>query len=204
MELCSIGGKMTLKTKKIDPRAARTRILIKEAFLSLASEKKFEAITVKDISEKAAVNRATFYDHFEDKYNLLENLLSEAFTSSVSSKLQSNMQLNRDTLKTIIIALCNYHEDINNHCKRVYKSVSSYMDNEIQHKLQKLISLMITNTTSFEHIEQEKLDLLAIMISNSLYGATSHWYGQGKLISELELSEDILPFIMSGLLCLLP
>jgi AcrR family transcriptional regulator len=167
--------------------------------LLLASEKKFEAITVKDISERAVVNRATFYDHFDDKYNLLEYLLSEAFTSSVASKLQSNIQLNSDTLKTIIIALYNYHEAINNHCKRVYKSVSSYMDNEIQHKLQELISLMITNTTSFEHIEQEKLDLLAIMISNSLYGATSHLYGQGKLINQLELSEDILPFIMSGI-----
>lgn len=167
--------------------------------LLLASEKKFEAITVKDISARAVVNRATFYGHFDDKYNLLEYLLSEAFTSSVASKLQSNIQLNSDTLKIIIIALYNFHEVINNHCKRVYKSVSSYMDNEIQHKLQELISLMITNTTSFEHIEQEKLDLLAIMISNSLYGATSHLYGQGKLINQLELSEDILLFIMSGI-----
>ncbi|SMC25945.1 transcriptional regulator, TetR family [Clostridium acidisoli DSM 12555] len=190
---------MTVQTKKIDPRAARTRVLIQEAFLSLASEKIFESITVKDIAERASINRATFYAHFNDKYALLDNLLSEAFSSTISSTLQPNIQLNKDTLNVVIIALCNYHEDINNHCNKVYKSISSFMDNNIQDKLQELIAIMLTNTASFGIIEQEKLKLLAIMISNSLYGATSYWYSKGKIITVSELSEDILTFVMPGI-----
>lgn len=190
---------MTVETKKIDPRAARTRILIQEAFLSLASEKKFESITVKDIAERASVNRATFYAHYEDKYTLLNYLLSEAFSSSISSNLQSNLQLNDYTLKDLIMALCNYHEHINNHCKSVYKSISLFMDNDIQDRLQELIVLMLTNTSSLSIIEQDKLELLAIMISNSLYSATSYWYSKGKLITASELSKDLLPFVMSGI-----
>ena len=190
---------MTPKTKKIDPRAARTRILIQEAFLSLASEKSFETITVKDIVERANVNRSTFYAHFDDKYTLLDQLLSEAFTSDISSKFQSDVQLNEDTLKAVIVALCNYHEDINTHCNKIYKSVSSFMDNKIQHKLQELMALMLTNTANFDIIEQENLNLLSIMISASIYGATSYWYNQDKRISAKELSYNILPYIMPNI-----
>ncbi|GKU24404.1 TetR/AcrR family transcriptional regulator [Clostridium folliculivorans] len=190
---------MKPETKKIDPRAARTRILIQDAFLSLTREKVFEAITVKDIVEKANINRSTFYAHFEDKYILLDQLLSEAFSSGISSKFQSDVQLNEDTLKTLIVAMCNYHENISNHCNMVYKSISSYMDNKTQLKLKELIALMLTNTTSFGVIEQENLDLLSIMISNSIYGATSYWYSQGKHVSAKELSHNILPYVMPSI-----
>jgi AcrR family transcriptional regulator len=187
---------MILETKKIDPRAARTRILIQDAFLSLTREKFFETITVKDIVERANINRSTFYAHFEDKYILLDQLLSDAFTSGISSKLQSDVQLNEDTLKDLIVAMCNYHENISNHCNMVYKSISSFMDNKIQLKLKELIALMLTNTDSFTVIKQENLDLLSIMISNSIYGATNYWYVQGRHISAEELSHNILPYVM--------
>ncbi|GFP75426.1 TetR/AcrR family transcriptional regulator [Clostridium fungisolvens] len=190
---------MTPETKKIDPRAARTRILIQDAFLSLTREKVFEAITVKDIVERANINRSTFYAHFEDKYILLDQLLSEAFSSGISSKFQSDVQLNEDTLKTLIVAMCSYHENISNHCNMVYKSISSYMDNKTQLKLKELIALMLTNTTSFGVIEQENLDLLSIMISNSIYGATSYWYSKGRHVSAKELSHNILPYVMPSI-----
>ncbi|GFZ33251.1 TetR/AcrR family transcriptional regulator [Clostridium zeae] len=190
---------MTPETKKIDPRAARTRILIQDAFLSLTGEKIFEAITVKDIVERANINRSTFYAHFEDKYILLDQLLSEAFSSGISSKFQSDVQLNEDTLKTLIVAMCNYHENISNHCNIVYKSISSYMDNKIQLKLKELIALMLTNTTSFGIIEKENLDLLSIMISSSIYGATSYWYSNRRRISAKELSHNILPYVMPSI-----
>ena len=34
--------------------------------------KPFDEISVQDIAEAATVNRATFYDHYTDKYSLLE------------------------------------------------------------------------------------------------------------------------------------
>lgn len=190
---------MKSETKKIDPRAARTRILIQDAFLSLTREKVFEAITVKDIVERANINRSTFYDHFEDKYILLDQLLSEAFSSAITSKIQSDVQLNEDTLKTLIVAMCNYHENISNHCNMVYKSISSFMDNKIQLKFKELIALMLANTTSFGVIEQENLDLLSIMISNSIYGATNYWYSQGRHVSAEKLSNNILPYVMPSI-----
>ena len=60
--------------KREDPRVKRTRKLINQAFFDLMNEKGFQAITVQDITDRAEVNRATFYAHYEDKYDLLEQI----------------------------------------------------------------------------------------------------------------------------------
>ena len=56
--------------EKLDPRVKRTRSLILQAFDALLAEKGFEAISVQDVTDKAEINRATFYKHFGDKYAL--------------------------------------------------------------------------------------------------------------------------------------
>lgn len=62
-----------------DPRVIRTRRLILDAFVDQLNKKDFYTITINDITQKATINRATFYAHFQDKYALLETLLSDAF-----------------------------------------------------------------------------------------------------------------------------
>jgi AcrR family transcriptional regulator len=51
----------------VDPRVKKTRVL-----LQLISEKGFDAITVKDLTQYAEINRATFYQHYYDKFDLLD------------------------------------------------------------------------------------------------------------------------------------
>jgi AcrR family transcriptional regulator len=60
-----------------DLRVRRTRKLLQKALLEAASEKGFSHVTVRDIAERAMVNRATFYRHYEDKYDLLTNYIEE-------------------------------------------------------------------------------------------------------------------------------
>jgi AcrR family transcriptional regulator len=60
-----------------DLRVRRTRKLLQKALLEAASEKGFAQVTVRDITERAMVNRATFYRHYEDKYDLLAHYMKE-------------------------------------------------------------------------------------------------------------------------------
>jgi AcrR family transcriptional regulator len=60
-----------------DLRVRRTRKLLQKAMLEAASEKGFTHVTVSDITERAMVNRATFYRHYEDKYDLLTKYMEE-------------------------------------------------------------------------------------------------------------------------------
>jgi AcrR family transcriptional regulator len=60
-----------------DLRVRRTRKLLQKALLEATAEKGFAHITVRDIVERAMVNRATFYRHYEDKYDLLSQYIEE-------------------------------------------------------------------------------------------------------------------------------
>ena len=60
-----------------DLRVRRTRKLLQKALIEAASKKGFSHVTVRDITERAMVNRATFYRHYEDKYDLLEQYIKE-------------------------------------------------------------------------------------------------------------------------------
>ena len=60
-------------------RVRRTRKLLQQALIEGTVEKGFAALTVRDITERAMVNRSTFYRHYLDKYDLLEQHLNEIY-----------------------------------------------------------------------------------------------------------------------------
>lgn len=59
-------------SKKMTIGAIRTLMTLQQAMLSLLCEKSFEEIAVGELCERAMLPRATFYNYFEDKYDLLE------------------------------------------------------------------------------------------------------------------------------------
>ncbi len=61
--------------KAEDLRVRRTRKLLQKAFIDLTIEKGFADVTVRDITERAMVNRSTFYRHYLDKYELLSQYI---------------------------------------------------------------------------------------------------------------------------------
>jgi AcrR family transcriptional regulator len=65
--------------KTIDPRVRRTRQLLQAALSKLLEQKEFEKISIQDIADAATLNRATFYDHYDDKFALLECMVASRF-----------------------------------------------------------------------------------------------------------------------------
>lgn len=190
---------MALKPTKTDPRTIRTRNLIQDAFLSLSTEKNFEAITIKDIAERATINRATFYAHFEDKYELLDFILSDTFVETVSSKLNFKAKSIEVNLQDLILALCDYHEAINTHCKRVYLSAAPLIDTKVQLILKDIVHNILENGAIFLSNDPNKFELVTIMVSSLIYSSTKHLYSKSTLREVSALTKEILPFILSGL-----
>lgn len=60
---------------KVDRRILKTEEAIKKAVIELMSEKKFDDITIQDISDRANINRGTLYLHYQDKFDLLGRLI---------------------------------------------------------------------------------------------------------------------------------
>lgn len=77
---------------KSESKYFNTAIKMDEAFLSLIEVKDFEYITVKEICNKAGVNRSTFYLHYDTMADLLEESIQymhQKFTDTFSGKAKS-------------------------------------------------------------------------------------------------------------------
>ena len=84
---------------KDDLRVRRTRKTLQSAFIKLVSEHGFKAVTVQMLADEAMVNRATFYRHFEDKYDLAEKAYGQIAADYAavirSSKVKSGQDIYR-------------------------------------------------------------------------------------------------------------
>lgn len=60
-----------------DFRVIKNRQAIQAAMLALLERKRFDEISIRDLTNEATISRATFYRHYEDKYQLAEEMLDE-------------------------------------------------------------------------------------------------------------------------------
>ncbi len=65
--------------KKVDRRVKYTKMVLRHSFVELLREKPISRITVKEICERAEINRGTFYSHYLDQYDLLKKIEAELF-----------------------------------------------------------------------------------------------------------------------------
>lgn len=61
--------------KETDLRYVKTERAIRDAFFELLEESEFDKVSVTDITQRAQINRNTFYLHYSDKFNLVNSIL---------------------------------------------------------------------------------------------------------------------------------
>ncbi|XJS11127.1 TetR/AcrR family transcriptional regulator [Aerococcaceae bacterium WGS1372] len=108
---------------KLDPRIVRSRQAIIDAFITLSEAKPLESITVKNITDKALINRATFYNHFLDKYDLMEKAIMDVVQINLNRDRFTDIQLDDNYILEIFNALCTLHTNIENQCQRSYHMI---------------------------------------------------------------------------------
>ena len=92
-------------------KITKTQKKFEESLLKLMETKKFEAITVNDITELANFNRSTFYRHYFDKYELLEkiedNILNDVLTyqSNIINNINKNEITKDFKLQTMLVLI---------------------------------------------------------------------------------------------------
>lgn len=78
--MSSTGRKQEGVRKRVDRRVSRTRRSIDAAFLRLLQRRGYEAVGVSDIVREADIGRATFYEHYTSKDDLLRAQLRHVST----------------------------------------------------------------------------------------------------------------------------
>ena len=181
---------------KIDPRILRTRRLLVDSFITVAQLKDFKDITIKDITDEATVNRATFYAHFVDKYDLLDAVLSENILKNIKEMLSCHDYLSEATIIKIFLAVTKFQRDLSTQCKKSYESFSTMIEHKIKKELEGVFfSLLIKR---YPQREKEVLKIGAVLLSWGIYGACVDWQHNSSLPAE-EYIKIAMPYFLNGM-----
>ncbi|MFL5626870.1 MAG: TetR/AcrR family transcriptional regulator [Ktedonobacteraceae bacterium] len=190
---------MVTKVKDVDPRVKRTRQLLQQAFIELLQEKSFQAITVQDITERATVNRATFYAHYADKYALLDGYIREHFHQVVSSKLPTSSPLSVNSLRMLILAVFDYLAQVHGHeCKPTDRQFDPLFEMTVQQELYELLLSWLKQTPS-PGARRVPVETTAMVMSWAIFGAGVQWSRRARTPSLEEMASHVLTVITGGL-----
>jgi AcrR family transcriptional regulator len=90
-----LSGNAAESAGKTDRRVVRTRDVLGDALVALMQEKPFESITVQHVLDRAGVSRSTFYEHYEDKNDLLLSDAAEFFEAMSTALSKHGDKSNR-------------------------------------------------------------------------------------------------------------
>ena len=128
---------------RIDPRVKRTQALIQQAFGELLAEKGFQSITVQDITQRAEINRATFYAHFQDKFALLESHIQQVFRAELESRTLHACHYSEENLRALIVTVIEFIGQANTRCKSLDSQFELMVERQVRKQIQGLLELWI-------------------------------------------------------------
>lgn len=181
---------------QVDSKSARrTRQLFKTALMRLLETESFAYISVKDIVETANYNRTTFYNHYYDKFDLLDDVtkdLLEGMAIAVKDSFEHYHQTHRMPMKTSEITLFDYvylHRNIIYICKSV-----GMEKNITQICAQTIYDALIEVWTPLVNMTEHQLASYTKIFTNTLVG-TIHWWIDEKFVSSPEeIRADFVAF----------
>jgi len=185
--------------KKIDPRIKRTRQLLMKALMELMMEKSFQAITVQDISDRATVNRVTFYAHFEDKYALLEETMRSMFQERLRAVLPEGSRLSPENLARLIELVGGTVTEFSAHCPPPRGQFDTLMEKQIKASVYEELRGWLGELPSRAPQQHPTPDQVAMIASWAIYGAAVEWSKNEPREPAKEFAQQVLPLILASL-----
>ncbi|HEU5374458.1 MAG TPA: TetR/AcrR family transcriptional regulator [Ktedonobacteraceae bacterium] len=95
-----------------DRRVKRTQKLLARALIALTLEKGYEAITIRDITDRAEIGYATFFRHYHDKDALLKDVLDVVLDELTGLLQQPIGNTNHAATGTLIFRYVQEHNEV--------------------------------------------------------------------------------------------
>ncbi len=172
----------------------KTRKKLMDAFWEIYKNRRIEKITVGSITKKAFLNRGTFYEYFDDVYDLLEQLENELLddiTDWLDSKFEEKGKMTFDDISHEMASLFSRYDD------KIYILLSDKGDPAFQQKLKQKIRDHLSESLDVPQ-NSETFEYLLTFVISSVSGLISHWYDTGKKIDSEELLIMIQSLLTSG------
>lgn len=180
------------QVQAVDPRVKRTRKLLIDAFVELLGEKSFDAITVQDIAARSTVNRATFYSHFLDKYDLFAQFSREWFRGAVDARLPASV-FSAESLRRLVLATMSSLAEMLDHC-RPTEALKPLIWAAVQEELASLLREWLEPV-----VQPAELDSTVAALSWAIFGSALQWSQSPERASAEPTAAQLATLLTHGL-----
>jgi len=176
-----------------DPRIRRTRQLLQGALLDLMKTKALDEISVQDITDTATVNRATFYDHYNDKFALHEAMVAGGFHKLLHERNVLFDGTCPSAASAIILAACDYLTQIHTgDCTR-HNAFEPLMESAMVAAIRRVLIEGIRDHQPSSALSPE---MIATTAAWAIYGAVKQWFYTADHPPAEEAVQPILQLII--------
>jgi AcrR family transcriptional regulator len=182
------------EAEKLDPRVKRTRSLILQSFGDLLAEKSFDAISVQDVTDKAQINRATFYKHFVDKYALLDYWVQQRFRQEIETRMLDACHYTPDNLRILLLTVCEFLSKVRTDCMQSQRQFEPMVEKQVKNQIYELLNVWLRKMNP-----PVSTEIPATVAAWAIYGLAS-LYSHNKKRPALEnFVDEALPLVAVNL-----
>lgn len=180
--------------EKQDRRVIRSKMRMREALIALMQEKPFSEITAKEITERADLNRATFYLHYNNVFDLLEELEEE--TVSDFARMLEEAKIREDSAWEYALTghICDYLIENQALCRCLFLNPHNDRFTEKLTEIMRRKGQRLRQERGLRE-EPRQADYIRRFISCGAMGMVKQWLMEGMPLSKQEmmaLSEKIM------------
>jgi Transcriptional regulator len=187
------------RVRSHDPRVRRTRAMIRQSFIDLLAVKDFEDITVQDIVDRAELNRATFYNHYQDKYELLDATMADLFAETLASWIPRGADLEGcELVRRLMLAVCQWQAEATRRLN-ARRTLTRAIEDSAKRQLYDAILSCLDHAQPQAQppgADRRQLERVATMISWSIVGVVVQWSSRREETAEA-LVDETLPYLLS-------
>jgi AcrR family transcriptional regulator len=166
-------GGLGMGSGKDDRRVKYTKMVLKESFINLLERKDISQISIKEICEDADINRATFYAHYSDQYDLFRKIENELL-DNINAQLAEIDQINNN-VNAVILAE-KIFEYIKENAKLCKLLLSDRGDFSFQKQIMMLVyDKIITELTDNNKITKEDAEYVYSFTITGCVGIVQKW-----------------------------
>lgn len=182
---------------KEDRRTRYTRTALKESLMGLMAQKDISKITIKELCQRADVNRSTFYAHYRDQYDLLRQIEDEILDEINANLTGFDMHDSGGTYRILENIFC-YIQDNSGFCRLL---LSERGDVTFQKRVMDLCQGRYIEQwlASPRDIDPETIEYLYLYLVNGSIGVVQNWLRTGLEKTPGEMAELLLRLINQGM-----
>jgi AcrR family transcriptional regulator len=161
-------------------------------------ERCFTATSIQEITERANVNRGTFYLHYADKYLLADDVVRERFQQQIAHTLSPDARWDSTTIRQLSRAILSSLEEKFGHQPPTSLVFAPLFERIIQGELTALLVAWLTQTQRGEELPDRSHELIACVVSWAILGTAVQWSQEETTVSGDEMAEVITQVVMEG------